>query len=59
LQKRSESDRIAIGGMDDENDTKKETVSSSPINYLLQCFGGLKLSNILQIEKNTTGLGTM
>ncbi|MFR2233964.1 MAG: hypothetical protein ACLS55_00430 [Lachnospiraceae bacterium] len=45
--------------MDDENDTKKETVSSSPINYLLQCFGGLKLSNILQIEKNTTGLGTM
>ncbi len=45
--------------MDDENDTKKETVSSSPINYLLQCFGGLMMSNILQIEKNTTGLGTM
>ncbi len=45
--------------MDNENDTKKETVSSSPINYLLQCFDGLKMSNILQIEKNTTGFGTM
>ena len=28
LQKRTESDRIVIGGMDDENDTKKRIVSS-------------------------------
>ena len=30
-----------------------------PSNYLLPCFGGLKMSNIPQIEKNTTRIGTM